>query len=215
MKLNAISIKELWKQNKARFRKRGFNCIIHIIDFERGKVDGDLRYLFLVEGLESWSKNGGHIAEIKFDRDTSKGTLKSRPYNDDCHVFCQCPSFQYWGPAYNSTEGDYNLDHIETRKPDIRDPKREVKICKHISRVALLLSRLSYNGLDKKAGVTASVIQRTIASEDVKLIPVEEALPSLMAFLERSKKVEDVRGFCANLNRSNFESELLRVGAII
>ncbi len=209
----AVSIKELTKKNKKKFNQRGLNCIVQIVDFERNKRQ-DLRYVFLIECLESYSHNGGHIVSARFEPDTAKDGLKSRPYNDDCRVHCQCPSFQYWGAAFNATEGDYNLDFAEKRGPDIRDPKREVKICKHISRVSRMLSKMSYSSLDKKAGITVATIEKAL-ERDLNIIPIEETFTSLMGYLEREKKDIDPYDFCANLTRANYEEELLKIGAIV
>ena len=160
IKTESVSLKELTKKNKQSFNKRGLNCIVQIVDFERNSRD-DLRYVFLIECLEGYSTKGGHIVSARFEKETAKGGLKSRPYNDDCRVHCQCPSFTYWGAAYNATEGDYNLDFSERRGPDIRDPKREVKIC-IISRVSRMLSKMSYNSLDKRSGLTIATIEKKL-----------------------------------------------------
>lgn len=214
MRVNAVSIKELFKTNKKIFNSRGYNCLIHIVDFERGRADDSIRYVFMLEGLESWSDPNGHIVTLKFDKETATAPLKSRPFNDDCHVHCQCKSFQYWGPAYNSTQGNYNLFTVENRPPDVRDPGREIKICKHIARIAIMLEKMSWNALNKKSGITAASLEKVV-SRDFDVIPIEETFPSLMVYLESFNKEVNPVAFCNNLTRSNYESELLRVGAII
>lgn len=211
---DAENLKRLMRINHPKFNKRGLNCIIHIIDFERKDPDA-IRYLFLVQGLETWSHDGGHIVELKFDLETQQAGLISRPVNDDVHVFCQCPAFQYWGPAYNSTNEKYNLDHIENRPPDIRDPERRIKICKHIYRVSRMLEKVSYTGLNKRAGVTAALVETLYEMDDIPVITVQETVPSLLKYLERNNLVDNPLSFCGNLHEGNFETELLRIGAII
>lgn len=206
--LTAVSLKELSKSNSKKFNERGLNCIMHAIDYER-KSD-EIRYLFLVEGLESYSNKSGHIVSILFDKGSAAAPLKSRPFNDQCRVHCQCPSFVYWGAAYNSTKEGYNLDLEETRAPDVRDPKREVKLCKHLARTIRSIRNLSYRFLDKKAGFTAASIQ-----EEFGLVPITECTSAITSYLETFKKEIDPQEFLSNLDRSNFEENLLSIGAII
>jgi len=47
-------------------------------------------------------------------------------------VFCPCESFQFWGPHYNLTKIKSAFGPGEIRPPDIRDPKRNNLVCKHL-----------------------------------------------------------------------------------
>lgn len=209
--LQAVSLKELTKTNHKKFKKRGLNCIMHAIDFE--KKSDELRFLFLVQGLENYSKSTGHIVSIVFKRDTAAGKLKSRPINDDVLVHCQCPSFVYWGAAFNSTEGGYNLDQDEDRAPEIRDPNREVKICKHIERTIISIRNLSYRFLEKRSGMTTASLTAAVEDE-YGFIPIKETYPAIISYLERSKPKLDARKVISSITDENYEQTLLSLGAI-
>lgn len=56
----------------------------------------------------------------------------------DLAVYCDDPSFLYWGWQYISWNMDYGLEK-ETREPDIRNPQREGTICKHLYNVLTVL----------------------------------------------------------------------------
>jgi len=48
-------------------------------------------------------------------------------------VYCSCPYTKWWGPNWNSKIEGYRLWTMgKDLPPDIRDPKREHKVCKHI-----------------------------------------------------------------------------------
>ena len=52
----------------------------------------------------------------------------------DLKVKCTCPYFQWWGSGWNAKNEQYALRRTagDTYPPNIRDPKRENKICKHV-----------------------------------------------------------------------------------
>jgi len=209
MDLKAINLIDLTKTNKPEFNQRGNNCTVYMIDYESSGEN--LRYLFLVKCKESYSNGTGHIVSMLFDKGSSK---YNKPLSDDVRVHCQCPAFIYWGAAYNSTNpvnGDsYNLDFAENRTPDVRDPNREVKVCKHISKVRNKLRNITYKMLDKKAGIKASSLNTGFS-----LLPIEETFSSIHTYLERFKKDINPIEFTNSLTKMNFESKLLEVGLII
>lgn len=207
MQTQAISLRELEKTNSPAFNKRSLKCVTHAIDYER--VLGDTRYLFLIQGGESYSSDSGHIVSLLFDVGSAKHN-KSRPLVDDVKIHCQCPAFQYWGPAYNSTQEGYNLEGREHRPPDVRDPNREVKICKHVARVIRSIRSFTYDRLDDRAGRRL----KAMIEEDFQLIPIEETFKPIMGFLERNRPDINPTEFVRDLNRSNYEQKLLEVGAI-
>nr|DAX81726.1 MAG TPA: hypothetical protein [Bacteriophage sp.] len=205
----AVSLMELADQNDKNFNLRGGQCKVYIIDYE--KQFGSNRYLFLVRCTQSYSSNSGHIVTLLFDKGSSKW---NKPLSDDVRVHCQCPSFIYWGPAYNSTNPKdgytYNLNLIENREPNIRDPFRKVKVCKHIITVRNSLRNTTYKMLDKKAGIKAFA-----AATGLPIIPIRETFASVATYLEIFKKDIDPISFTNSLTKENYEAKLLSVGAII
>ncbi len=207
METKAISLRELEKLNSPAFNKRGLRCAVYAVDYER--VLGEVRYLFLVKGSESYSSEYGHIVSLLFDKGSALNN-KSRPLVDDVRIHCQCPSFVYWGAAFNATQDKYNLDITEDRPPDIRDPNREVKICKHVARVVRTIRTMTYDRLDDKAGRKF----RSQVEMEFTLVPIEETFPTIIAFLERNRKDINPVAFVNALDRTNYEESLLSVGAI-
>jgi hypothetical protein len=206
----AISLIDLADQNDKNFNLRGNQCKVYIVDYEK-TLDSN-RYLFLVRCTQSYSSNSGHIVTLLFDKGSSKW---NKPLADDVRVHCQCPSFIYWGPAYNSTnpqngQDSYNLDIIENRAPNIRDPFRKVKVCKHVITVRNSLRNVTYKMLDKRAGIKAFA-----ASVGLPLIPIQETFASVATYLEIFKKDIDPISFTNSLTKENYEAKLLSVGAII
>jgi len=51
--------------------------------------------------------------------------------NDEIKVYCSCPDFLYSGQQYMAWNLDYGI-HKEMRPPDIRNPKLDGSICKHL-----------------------------------------------------------------------------------
>ena len=47
-------------------------------------------------------------------------------------LFCPCKAFQFYGPHYNLTKIKSAFGPGEIRPPDIRDPKRNNLVCKHL-----------------------------------------------------------------------------------
>jgi hypothetical protein len=59
----------------------------------------------------------------------------------DIQVFCSCPAFQYWGPAYILSLSKYDAKYTddEHRPPRVRNPKKYGALCKHFDRVMKVL----------------------------------------------------------------------------
>jgi len=51
----------------------------------------------------------------------------------DVKVYCSCPMMRWWGPSWNSKIEGFRLWQMaKDVPPDVRDPKRIQKVCKHI-----------------------------------------------------------------------------------
>ena len=57
--------------------------------------------------------------------------LQYRILDGQLKIFCDCPSFIYWGFAYKAWMRGYGLVR-ETRRPIVRNPKEQGMICKHL-----------------------------------------------------------------------------------
>lgn len=202
---DAVSIKDLLNTNDVRFNGRSHNCKIYLVDYESSSN----RYLFLVKCFEKSSHDTGHIVSLNFDK-------KKKPFFDDVHCHCTCPAFIYWGVAYNSTQNGYNLEAPETRPPNVRDPQRKVKLCKHLAKVAVSLKNTSYRLLDKRAKLIDEPNKiKSAFQADYPTVPIEETFEAIRCYLEVFKKDVDIRRFLLNLNAQNFESQLLAIEAIV
>lgn len=111
--------------------------------------------------------------------------VKAIPENDapeskfNLHVKCTCPFWKWNGPDFNA----YNQKYLYGRPfsnrsaPDIRDPKREYKVCKHV-----------YAVLQQAASLT---VVETEAQERIRLEREKEELLKTQKEEDRRKKRED------------------------
>jgi len=53
----------------------------------------------------------------------------------DVKLFCSCPAFQYWGPAYILTKRNAKYTNPEDRRPRVRNPREYGSMCKHMQLV--------------------------------------------------------------------------------
>jgi len=60
-------------------------------------------------------------------------------FQADLELYCSCPAFQYWGPAYILTRRRAKYTDPETRPPRIRNPKEYGAYCKHLEAVMEVL----------------------------------------------------------------------------
>ena len=80
---------------------------------------------------------GPYIVKVKAFPDPKK--LRRRTKTDvfvgesDVAVTCSCPFWRWNGPDYNAKQGEFLYQKPKSNQsaPDIRDPKRVYKVCKH------------------------------------------------------------------------------------
>lgn len=141
--LKAISLYELVNTNHDLTNIRSTNT--KLLEIKWYKND-PLLFAFLAQGNESYSSPTGHIVAVKF--------FKNDPHRQmllkDCRVACTCPAFLYWGSKYNATVGKYNYKTSTDIEPNIRDPKRERKVCKHIACIRQYFRGFTERGIHKK-----------------------------------------------------------------
>lgn len=95
----------------------------------------NLRWIFAVD-----CGNGARVVRLKAARPTAGVTNFSKM---DLHVACSCPAWRWQGPEYHATRKDYQDPKTPLQgtasTPDIRDPERDNKVCKHVAAVASLV----------------------------------------------------------------------------
>jgi hypothetical protein len=72
-----------------------------------------------------WAKDGKNV-------DVSKLAIELFR-NMDVEIFCSCPAFSFWGPAYTLTQAGAKYTKPENRPPNIRNPRQDGCQCKHSS----------------------------------------------------------------------------------
>lgn len=89
---------------------------------------------------------GSYRASIIVDSLDRRSAKELRPSvvngiirNSNLLVYCTCPAFKYWGFKFIGTLEQYGINP-ETRYPDIRNPRLEGKVCKHLYRALQLYS---------------------------------------------------------------------------
>lgn len=191
----AENLMNLHRKNHIKTNERGGNCKIFKIKYVENSDPN--RFLFYVVCSESWSNQNGWISSVLFEDahlNTKRDTKK--PLNSSIRVKCSCPAFQYWGSAYNSTNEDYNLDINEDREPNIRDPHRERKICKHLVKVRTTLRNTTFKKLRKAYSSVEEIVDEFDQLEEISW---DQTIPSIIRFLEtkginkkQSKKLASV-----------------------
>jgi len=204
----AVTLLELYRENDIKPNKRSNNCRVYRIKY---KVQDSKRYIFLVKCKESWSSPDGHIVSIYFE---DKGNKVNRrniiPLNSNIRTRCHCPAFVYWGSAYNATINKYILDKKENRPPDIRDPFRVNKVCKHIVAVTKSLSHKNFKAL-QRGRIYSSINMLDFA--DISNLP-EVSIQETLSVISQYIKENNIRtDNCIDFD--NFESYLLNIGMII
>ena len=108
----------------------------------------NLTWEFKVHGKEKRSDPRGHLVEI---------VLESQPNMKDFRemkvkITCGCEFWKYWGPDFNSGSGNQidpyrlgptKIDPGVSPAPNIRDPSRKNKICKHVAAVGKVFQKFA------------------------------------------------------------------------
>lgn len=112
-------------------------------------------FAFMVYGQQSYSNPNGHLVSILFEPVGKKSTQMLKT---PCRVNCTCPAYTYWGSEFNATEQDYNYETEQFIEPNIRDPKREHLICKHIAATRKEIKNLTLNRGRKKFKTASDIV---------------------------------------------------------
>lgn len=99
------------------------------VDVKRADIP-NLRWLFAVN-----CGNGAKVVHLRADRRNNAVQFSKL----DLHVACSCPAWRWHGPEFHSTTKDYQDPKTPLQgtasTPDIRDPERVNRVCKHVAAV--------------------------------------------------------------------------------
>lgn len=207
-----MTLLELFKKNGISPNSKSNNCRTYQI---RYTPTDDKRFLFLVKCNEEYSDPKGHIVSFYFEEKGLKVNRRNiSPLNSQTRVHCHCPAYVYWGSAYNATKGKFKIKYKprELREPNVRDPKRQNLICKHLVNATKSFKSKNFTMLGKgRMSVVSSI-------DELPTIAVSECLSSVSSYiadtLDENLKGDYGTEFIANLNEDNFENELLKIGMI-
>ncbi len=106
------------------FKERARRCTVTL-----RRVDlNNLRWIFGVD-----AGNGVKIVKMRILRDFRKSKVRLM----DLELSCSCPGWIWLGPEYHAVQESYLLGNpIGTATPpNIRDPQRHNRVCKHVAAV--------------------------------------------------------------------------------
>ena len=109
---------------KSKISGKSYNQYVKFVDFK--KFEPALLLLFLIDTPD----------------DKINNFLKTFLQYGEVKLFCEDPSFLYFGAKYNLTQIKSCYGPGENRPPDIRDPSRNFLVCKHLW---LVLERFEKN----------------------------------------------------------------------
>jgi len=99
---------------KSKLSGKSYKQYVKFVDFK--KFEPALLLLFLIDTPE----------------DKINNFLKTFLQYGEVKLFCEDPSFLFWGSKYNLTQIKSCYGPGENRPPDIRDPSRSFLVCKHL-----------------------------------------------------------------------------------
>jgi len=99
---------------KSKLSGKSYKQFVKFVDFK--KFEPALLLLFLIDTPD----------------DKINNFLKTFLQYGEVKLFCEDPSFLYWGSKYNLTQIKSCYGPGENRPPDIRDPLRNFLVCKHL-----------------------------------------------------------------------------------
>lgn len=208
-----MTLLDLFRGNGISPNSKSSNCRTYQI---RYNPTDDKRFLFLVKCSESYSNPKGHIVSFYFE---DKGLKVNRrnisPLNSNVRVHCHCPAFLYWGSSYNATKENYKVKYKprEFREPNIRDPKRENKLCKHLVSATKSFKSKNFEQIGKgRMSVVSSL-------DELPTININDCMSSISSFIQSDKTQlgindQTIDNFLSQLSEDNFENQLLSIGMI-
>lgn len=112
-----------------------------------------------VVGIDALDPEG----TIKLLKATTRRQQEKLLLNSGLHIYCSCEAFLYWGYKYKAWQMGYGMSR-ENRAPNIRNPKRQGFLCKHLYEVLDTLPYALHNVLrrfnDNKSKIMQDLIER-------------------------------------------------------
>ncbi len=128
----AAKMDDMLRGLNPKFLERSHGCSVTL---KRADIP-NLRWIFSVD-----CGKGPRMVRLKATRKGSATKLAKL----DIYVACSCPAWRWQGPEYHADTKQYQDPNTALQgtasTPDIRDPNRENKICKHVASVLELTYR--------------------------------------------------------------------------
>jgi len=122
----AAEIADIEKRLSPRIQRRSQKCHASL---RRADVK-NLRWLFSVD-----CGHGAKVVRVKANRVGNVTDFKKL----DLQLACSCPAWRWQGPEYHAQRKDYQDPKTplqgNAQAPNIRDPRRVNKVCKHVAAV--------------------------------------------------------------------------------
>lgn len=210
----AVSFKDIIDETGPKPKKRAFKSKISGIRSRKNFK----RFIFVVKSSEVYSSSKGHLASIMYPDVVFQDVLKrerakSTPANSNVLVWCTCPAFKYWGSHFWASQADYLIKDkpSQGRPPDIRDPKEENLVCKHLVKVSRLVSTFTFKRLFNVFDTKSKT-----SSEDFSLLQFKETFPIISEYLQREKySYEEIEDILFSMTSDNFEDTLSNYNVIV
>jgi hypothetical protein len=112
-----------------KFKQRAQKCTVTL---KRADIP-NLRWIFSVD-----SGHGPKAVKVRAIRSKKNVTKFSQM---DLELACSCPAWQWWGPEFHAHGEKYLLNKARgtAATPDIRDPERDNRVCKHVAAVLTMI----------------------------------------------------------------------------
>jgi len=144
----AATIAEVERDLSPQVRKRSKKCKVTL---KRADIK-NLRWLFSVN-----SGNGPYVVKLKATR-PKKGIVDFTKL--DVALSCSCPAWQWLGPEFHAKGEGYQdgVPRGTASIPDIKDPTRVNKVCKHVAAVIALVRKWRLGGKQASVGDVWTVL---------------------------------------------------------
>lgn len=178
----AVSITELMRATSNFSRKNSPRCNVSLLEVDKKEN----KWTYNVKCYEKNSDPHGHVVNIALEKDPRETDVR----RVDVKVSCSCEFWKYWGPDFNANQYKYleGPQRSDGSSPNVRDPYRKNKVCKHVYSVGMLFVKFIKN---KNLDVYKDV---DTIFENLDKLPPQDQLEKIKdiqdKFLNRSDKLE-------------------------
>jgi len=180
----AASMEDLMRATSQFSRKNAPRCNARLLKADTKNAMFTYRVVSYMKG----SDPRGHIVTVTLNKDPEQKDLRKL----DIKLGCSCPFWKWWGPDFNAKNNDYlkGKPLSDGSAPEIRDPERKNKICKHVYVVGTVFEKFAkkyeldtYKDVDKIVDTMEKLEEE---SDKIEMHDVEE----ILKFLERDEKLK-------------------------